>query len=88
MKVRLNKNAKRWGYLTWNKMNEEEFKKNLTSEKVKIYLNNMYIGEKNIDWRHKRISIGYKWTRALDDSITNFIVEFEGNDTVRIECEK
>lgn len=85
MKIKITKSARKFGYLIWNKKHVEEFRKHLSSDVVDVYFNDMFVGQKRIDWKYNRISIGYRWTRALDNSIDTFNVNFEGNNTIKIK---
>ncbi len=76
MNIRITKGARQYGYLIWNSKNEagiEELLKDL--DKVRVKFNNFDLGEKNIDRKYRRVSLGYKLTRALPVDHTMYEVK-------------
>ena len=66
MNIPITKGAKQYGYLIWNQKTESEIEALLSGlETVNVRFNNFNLGEKNIDRKYHRISLGYKLTRAL-----------------------
>lgn len=80
--------ARKYGYIIWSKKNTEfaEMLKGL--DYVDVYFNGLNIGKKKIDWKHNRISIGYKFTRALPDNVKNYSITIENKSILRVECEQ
>ncbi len=65
-KITITKGARQFGYLIWNNKNGAEIEKILKGyETVYVKFNGFNLGEKNIDWKYHRISLGYKLTRAM-----------------------
>lgn len=79
MKIPITKAARQYGYLIWNSKTEPEIEKIFKGlDKVKVIFNNFNLGEKKIDRRYHRLSLGYKLTRALP--IDHTIYEIKMND--------
>lgn len=73
MKIKITKGARKYGYIIWSKKNNEEMKKLLNNcISLQIQFNGLNIGEKPVDWKYYRISLGYKFTRALPQDIKYF----------------
>lgn len=66
MKLPITKSARQFGYVIWSSKTEPEVKKILDNRsEIAVSFNGFSIGVKSIDWKYHRISIGYKFTRAL-----------------------
>ena len=67
MRLEITNRARTYGYLTWPKKLDAEVAKTLSADReaVQVYLNETFLGQKRIDWKYRRISLGYKYTRAL-----------------------
>lgn len=87
MKVPITKSGRKFGYIIWSRKNNAEFEQMLGGlEAIDIYLNGFFLGKKKIDWKYYRISMGYKFTRALPPEVKNYILNFENNE-LKVECE-
>ncbi len=77
MTLQITKSARVWGYVIWNSKQNDDIK-NLISgaNRVHVYLNGSDLGEKNVDWRYLRISLGYKFTRRLPANLTKYILNY------------
>lgn len=74
----ITKSARRFGYVIWNRKNEPEIKKLLGERNsIAVIFNGFQIGEKKIDWKYHRISLGYKFTRALPVEANMFTVSLK-----------
>ncbi|MFR5048751.1 MAG: hypothetical protein ACLUDH_10645 [Faecalispora sporosphaeroides] len=91
MTISITKSARQFGYIIWSSKNEHEIKKLLGNRtEVSVMFNGLSIGVKAIDWKYHRISIGYKFTRALPESATVFhitmnddVLEVTATDDIR-----
>ena len=73
MTLTITKSARRFGYVIWSSVTNDEMRKLLKDrESVSVKLNGFSIGEKAVDWHYHRISIGYKFTRALPETVTKY----------------
>lgn len=76
MEIPITKSARQFGYLIWNKRYYSELDNRLKGyEKIKVNFNGFDLGEKSIDRKFHRISLGYKFTRAVDTNHNMFSVE-------------
>lgn len=66
MNIHITKGARRYGYLIWNNKTDAQIEKLLNGVlEIDICFNGFSIGKKKIDRKYHRISLGYKFTRAL-----------------------
>jgi len=76
MNIPITKGARQYGYLIWNNKTSIEIEKLLCGKNsVYIRFNGFELGEKNIDRKYFRISLGYKLTRALPANQNMFSVD-------------
>lgn len=69
-------NARKYGYIYWVSSMDTEVLKALGGiEKVEVRFNDLVLGERNVDWKYRRISVGPKWTKALPKDCTIFELE-------------
>ena len=84
MNIEITKGARQYGYIIWNGKKGSDIQSLLGDrEKVNVVLNGFNIGEKAVDWKYHRISIGYKFTRALPDTVTQYRLSMRG-DTLEV----
>lgn len=77
MNIHITKSARQYGYLIWNNRTNTEIEKMLEGlTVVNVRLNDFILGEKNIDRKYYRISLGYKLTRALPKEHDTFSVSY------------
>lgn len=86
----ITKSGRQYGYVIWPS-NMKERVRDFLKEALHIHLffQGIDLGEKKVDWRFGRISIGYRWTHRLDENISQYVLTFsekEDNKLV-VECE-
>lgn len=80
MDIPISKTARQFGYIIWNSVNGMELERILNGKScIRINFNGVDIGEKNIDRRYHRISVGYKYTRNLPTSDNTYSICIEKN---------
>lgn len=80
MKIMITKSARQFGYLIWTGKTEPAIKKLLGDRtSIEVSLNGLSIGVKSIDWKYHRISIGYKFTRALPEMAQYYSLALNNN---------
>lgn len=85
MKLVITKSAKQFGYLIWNNQTNDEMEQLLEGrETVRVNLNGFDLGEKNVDRKYHRISLGYKLTRALPISHNMYFIT-KNNDVLEVK---
>lgn len=74
MRLEITNRARTYGYLIWTKRQDAEVARlfSVHRDVVQVYLNDTFLGVKRIDWKFRRISLGYKYTRSLPDSARYF----------------
>lgn len=77
MNIHITKGARQYGYLIWNSKMDADIEKILFGlTAVNVCFNGFNLGEKNIDRKYHRISLGYKLTRALPKEHDTFCVSY------------
>lgn len=86
MIIPISKRAKEYGYVIWHKGQDSMVRALLADkQRFRVFLQGSDRGEKNVDWAHRRISIGYKWTRQLPENATNYHLEVRGTE-LHVTC--
>lgn len=77
MNIHITKGARQYGYVIWNSKIDSEVESMLSGlSVVSVKFNGFNLGEKNIDRKYHRISLGYKLTRALPTEHDTFSVAY------------
>ena len=80
MNLIITKSARKFGYIIWSKKTDPDMRRILGDiDRITIVFNGLSIGVKMIDWKYHRISIGYKFTRALPQSACVFELKMKNN---------
>ena len=80
--------SRKYGYVFWKKQMDtkvESFLGNI--DKAEIWFENSFLGEKKIDWKFRRISVGYVRTRALSNKVSDFLLKFDKKGVLKITCQ-
>jgi hypothetical protein len=79
--------ARQYGYVFW-KHHQDEAMAGLLGKRsvVDVVFMNAHHGKKNIDWQHRRISLGWRWTRALPESDKVFVLKMSKSNKLEIQC--
>jgi len=87
VEVEITERARRYGYVFWKIRQDEEMAALLGKrEAVDVTFMNAEHGKKKIDWKYRRISIGWRWTRSLPESKKVFILKFSKSNRLEIQC--
>lgn len=82
----ITKSARQFGYVIWAGKTNAEIQRLLGDRtSVSVNFNGFFIGEKVIDWKYHRISIGYKFTRALPESASVYELNMN-NDILEVNA--
>jgi len=72
--------SRQYGYIYWKKDLDKKvsvfFK---DAESVSVVFDGAKLGDKKIDYKHRRISVGWRWTRNLPNGKTKFVLRKIGN---------
>lgn len=80
--------SRKYGYLYWRKTEDELVRKVLGGQKtVEVVFNGYLLGEKRIDWKHRRLSLGYAKTRRLPKSVSAFRLTRKKNGQLTVSCQ-
>ena len=84
----INDRSRKYGYIIWKKQMDKEVAIFLGDRKeVEVCFNDSLIGSKKIDWKFRRISIGYSRTRNLPINSKEFLLKFDEKGRLRISCQ-
>ena len=79
--------GKTYGYLYWTKSQDKKMRSLLDGlDRVQIIFRNADHGEKRIDWRYRRISLGQRWTRQIPASMKLFVLKMSSPNSLKISC--
>ena len=81
--------SRKYGYVIWPKSVDDNVRRVLgNSERMTVILDGQTLGEKNIDWKHRRISVGPKQTRNLSSEAAFFRLQKISTGTLEISTQK
>jgi len=87
VEIEISDRARKYGYIFWPRKQDKEMSNLLgRRDAVSVVFLNAEHGRKNIDWKHRRISIGYRWTQSLSASKTTFLLELSKANKLEIQC--
>ena len=79
--------SRKYGYIYWRKENDLDIRQLLNSAKhIEVLLEGRPLGRKEVDWKFRRISLGYKQTRSLGKSVTRFRLVVDDDGRLRVKC--
>ena len=77
MTLAITKSARQFGYVIWSSRRDADMRALIGDRsEVPVSINGLSVGVKAVDWKYHRISVGYKFTRALPDTAKTFILSF------------
>ena len=77
MLLKITKSARQFGYVIWTQKTDSAIGALIEHKStVSVIFNGLLIGEKTVDWTYHRISIGYKFTRALPSTVNTFRLNY------------
>lgn len=80
MILSITKSARRFGYVIWSSKTDAMMKELIGDcSEIEVSFNGLSIGVKSVDWKYHRISIGYKFTRALPETAKVYNLTFHDN---------
>ncbi len=82
------KRARQYGYVFWHSTQDGEMAKLLGKrESVDVTFMNAPTAKKRIDWRYRRISVGWRSTRSLPPSTTMFVLRMSKSNRLEVSCQ-
>ena len=89
MKIEITKRAREYGYIFWPKNRDGEISSFLGDlQNVNLIFNGEKLGEKNVDWKNRRISVGYKNTRILPKDIKSYSLVLDKPNKLKVDTSK
>ena len=88
--IPITKSARQFGYVIWPPHLNDQVDALLGgASKVHLHFKGADLGQKNVDWRYRRISIGYRWTRRLPNEVSEYVLTLADKDTSKliVECQ-
>ena len=71
--IAISDRARKYGYIIWPKKQDDEVRGLLNQqETVNVVFNDAELGERRVDWKYRRISVGPSHTRPLRESPSSF----------------
>ena len=87
IEIHISDRAREYGYVIWDKKSDQIFRDFFgAQDKVSVWFNSSFLGDKKIDMKYRRISVGYKNTRTLPLKFTKFVLEFDKDGALKISC--
>jgi hypothetical protein len=83
--VLIRKSTRDYGYIFWNQTQDEDAKRFFGElVAIRLWIDGSYVGEKQIDWKSRRIYVGVGPTKNLSRAATTLRLEFCGDSEVRV----
>jgi hypothetical protein len=88
LKVRIKTSAREYGYVIWDGDKDDSVRELIGDRNtVRVTFLGDAQGEKNVDWKYHRISLGATQTERLPESASHFVLTFDQNSTtLSISC--
>lgn len=84
----LSERLRKWGYIFWNKESDDLMKKFLNDARVvDVVLENAQLGEKNVNWQKRRISVGRKQAKRIPETATSLRLSLSNDGKLKITSE-
>lgn len=85
--IPLTERCRKYGYLYWSKKIDPVIEKFLSGkDRVRIVLAGYLIGERNVDYKFRRISLGAVTLSRVPAQCGAFRLSFNKDGNLRIEC--
>lgn len=80
--------SRKFGYVIWKREQDFDLKTCLKDvENVDIIFEGKNLGSKRIDWKYRRISIGWAKTRPISESKKYFNISLNKDRKLLIKCQ-
>jgi hypothetical protein len=80
--------SRKFGYIYWTKSLDTSAERFFAGRKVvDVVFQGTSIGEKKVDRKNRRVSIGLAKTRVLDESLTHYRLRFIKDGRLQITCQ-
>ena len=87
MNIPIPNRARKYGYVIWHKADDRGMHQLLKDTKrVEVVFEGELLGMKRIDWKGRRISVGYDQTRPLPEDITHYSLTRSKDGRLKVSC--
>jgi hypothetical protein len=89
VKTKFSTRCRNYGYFIWPVALDGEMEKivSRSQQTVVVTLGETVLGEKPIDWKYRRLSLGYAHTRNLPSWVKEFVAIRKRDGGLQIKCE-
>jgi hypothetical protein len=83
--VIITKSTRIYGYIFWNQTQVEDAKRFFGDlSAIRLWIDGTYVGERQIDWKSRRIFVGVGSTQNLSKEANSLRLKFDENSEVRV----
>ena len=83
--IQFSESNRKYGYLHWGYRQDADVREFFGRRKsVSMVLDGLYVGEKSIDEKFRRISIGPAKSRAIPEDITELVLKFSKDGRLQV----
>ena len=83
--IPISKRARKYGYVIWPKKLDHDVRALLGDvETLIVVMDGRSLGEKRVDWRYRRISVGQSNTRDIDSGRSSFDLTAPVSGTLQV----
>jgi hypothetical protein len=87
LEIPISTRSRRFGYIFWAKSQDESVKQFFGHRTVaEVWFEKSHLGQKRIDWKNRRISMGWSRTRRLPREATFYRLTLQRDSTVKVTC--
>lgn len=80
--------ARKFGYVIWKRKQDFDLKTCLKDiESADVIFEGENLGKKNIDWKYRRISLGWVRTRGIANNKNHFNISLNKDKKLAIRCQ-
>ena len=80
--------SKKFGYVIWKRKQDFDVKSCLKDiENADVVFDGEQLGNKRVDWKYRRISLGWRQTREIPSSKKEFTVSLNKEGKLIIKCQ-
>lgn len=80
----LTSTGRKYGYIMWSKAQEEDLRRLVVADTVTLVLPGGIEKRQHVDWKHRRISLSYTFTRALPPSVGTIELQADSQGRVQV----
>ncbi|MDD5129729.1 MAG: hypothetical protein PHS66_01560 [Candidatus Omnitrophica bacterium] len=80
--------ARKWGYIIWKQKRDPDIKKLLNdADEILVNFEGQDLGKKRIDWKYRRISFGWRYTRKIPLNEKCYVLEISRGKGLSVKCQ-